>query len=89
MHPKEFFDVVAITPEDYRGMEPEEAYRTGMEMGCFIQSVSIAQNMDGPCAIRIPSDRAERAKKFLDESNIAHKLRWENDDVMIVTLDEE
>lgn len=87
--PNEFFDAVILSPKDYKGLSVEEAYRVGMEMGCFIQSVAIARNMDGPCAIRIPSDRAERAKAFLEESDIKYSMNWVNDDVMIVRLLEE
>ena len=86
MTAREFFDVVVLGPEDYEGMGPAEAYRTGMEMGCFIQSVAIAKNMDGPCAISIPSERAGKAKEFLDKSDIDHTINWVNDDVMLVRL---
>ena len=88
MDPREFFDVIILTPKDYEGLTPEEAYKTGMEMGCFVQSVAIAQNMDAPCAIRIPSDRASRVKEFLELANIEYRMNWINDDVMLVTLEE-
>jgi len=88
MPAREFFDIVVITPEDYEGLSPEEAYRTGLEMGCFVQSVAIARNMEGPCAIRIPSDRAERAKTFLEDAKIGYTINWINDDVMLVRLEE-
>lgn len=88
MNPSQFFDSIAIQPEDYENLTVEEAYRTGLEMGCFVQSVSIAQTMEGSCAIRIPSDRAERAKQFLEDSDIEHRFSWINDDVMLVRLTE-
>ena len=88
MPPNEFFDIVVLTPKDYEGLSPEEAYRTGIEMGCFVQSVAIARNTEGPCAIRIPSDRAGRAKAFLEEAKIGYTINWINDDVMLVRLKE-
>jgi len=86
--PREFFDLVLLSPKDYEGLEPEEAYRIGMEMGCFIQSVAIAKNMDGPCAIKIPSDRADRAESFLKDSGIDYTIVWINDDVKLIRLTE-
>lgn len=86
--PRQFFDLILLSPKDYEGLKPEEAYRIGMEMGCFVQSVAIAKNMDGPCAIRIPSDRASRAEAFLKESGIPYKIAWINDDVKLIRLTE-
>lgn len=86
-HKAQHFDVIGIREEDYRGLSPKEAYSRGVEIGCFIQAVSLSKQCDETLRIKIPSEQAERVLGVLERLEEEGKFFWINDDVMEVVIE--
>ena len=86
-HKAQHFDVIGIREEDYRGLSPKEAYSRGVEIGCFIQAVSLSKQCDETLRIKIPSEQAERVLRVLESLEEEGKFFWINDDVMEVVIE--
>ena len=86
-HKSQHFDVIGIREEDYRGLSPKEAYSRGVEIGCFIQAVSLSKQCDETLRIKIPSEQAERVLRVLESLEEEGKFFWINDDVMEVVIE--
>ena len=81
-HKADHFDVIGIKEEDYRGLTPKEAYSRGVEIGCFIQAVSLSKQCGETLRIKIPSEQAKRVADILERLDEEGQFFWVNDDVM-------
>lgn len=86
-HSEKFFDLVPVASSDYEGLDPSEAYACGLEVGCFIQAVSISQQVGETLKIRIPSERASLIAQLLERLGEEGQFYWVNDDVMRVVVE--
>ena len=86
-HKADHFDVIGIKEEDYRGLTPKEAYSRGVEIGCFIQAVSLSKQCDETLRIKIPSEQAKRVADILERLDEEGQFFWVNDDVMEVVVE--
>ena len=86
-HKADHFDVIGIKEEDYRGLTPKEAYSRGVEIGCFIQAVSLSKQCGETLRIKIPSEQAKRVADILERLDEEGQFFWVNDDVMEVVVE--
>jgi hypothetical protein len=82
-----FFEIVPVSNEDWEGLSPSEAYACGLEIGCFIQAVTLSKSVDETLKIQIPSERSGRVKTVLERLGEEGKFYWINDDVMLVIVE--
>ena len=87
-HKAQHFDIIGIKEEDYRGLSPQDAYSRGVEIGCFIQAVSLSKQCEETLRIKIPSEQAERIVGILERLGEEEAtFYWINDDVMEVVIE--